>query len=697
MLYAPQWVTSTPRHDRIALSREYSDFLIELSIALHKYGMYPSGHPSLEPAAAGVAARAGGLLADREQIGFGVARRQLVIEGVATNPSQPVLRRLAETLHRHHLGAVTIERGVSDREIGEALRVLSQEPERHGALGRQGAGARLTWPHLRLHPLSFDGLTLGGQLSTTTTASSGTGDASHGADLWVGLARAAMAAEAGELTDVPTEADVIARAIDAQPRTSAYDQVVIGYLLQIAHELKRDADANVEALRQRMADLVGALSPATLRRLVDMGGDVAQRRAFILDATQSLAVDAVLDIVKAAADVSGQTISHGLMRMLAKLGMHAEVGNDATRPMADEALREQVGRLLNGWSLADPNPEAYGAFLQKLATTRETAHPAAHHRETERVDPVRLLQMSLEIGEAGPLVDRAIAEAVRDGRAAELLSTIGGAPQDTTGVSQAVRASLVHPKVLRALLDDPAATFESLDLLEPLMTAESYDVLLDILATSDNRTIRRKLLERLTKAPVDLGPNIAARLEDPRWFVQRNMLVLLDRLGRVPDGLSLARWVSHADVRVRHEAIKLQLKLPRERVVAVRAALADGQPRLVHSGLAAIQHECPSPLADLVAAVALDANAEMELRVLAARALGRCRDRRALQTLLDLTRGRRTLLGRAKLAPRSPVMLAALQSLATGWRSEKDAASLLQLALAATDPEIQRAARGSAS
>lgn len=228
------------------------------------------------------------------------------------------------------------------------------------------------------------------------------------------------------------------------------------------------------------------------------------------------------------------------------------------------------------------------------------------------------------------------------------------------------------------------------------MTAESYDVLLDILATSDNRTIRRKLLERLAKAPVDLGPHIVARLEDPRWFVQRNMLVLLDRLGRVPDGLSLARWASHADVRVRHEAIRLQLKLPSERDAAVRAALADGQPRLVHSGLAAIQHDCPAALADLVATVALDAGVAVELRVLAARALGRCRDRRALPALLELTRGRRTLLGRVKLAVRSPVMLAALQSLAIGWRSEPDAAGLLQLAAGSTDQEIQRAASGGA-
>ena len=44
-------------------------------------------------------------LEQRPTLAFGVARQQLIIDGVATDPGQPVLRRLAEELHRHHLGA----------------------------------------------------------------------------------------------------------------------------------------------------------------------------------------------------------------------------------------------------------------------------------------------------------------------------------------------------------------------------------------------------------------------------------------------------------------------------------------------------------------------------------------------------------------------------------------------------------------
>jgi hypothetical protein len=61
-----------PEH--AALSRDLADFLIEVSIALHKHAMYPEGHPLLGPAAATVARRAELLLLDRPSLSLGVAR-----------------------------------------------------------------------------------------------------------------------------------------------------------------------------------------------------------------------------------------------------------------------------------------------------------------------------------------------------------------------------------------------------------------------------------------------------------------------------------------------------------------------------------------------------------------------------------------------------------------------------------------------
>src|SRR5438034_130218 len=229
--------------EKAALSRELADFLIELSIALHKHAMYPEGHPSLAPAAAGVTRRAALLLENRSTLSLGVARRQLVIEGIATDPKHPVLGELAERLHRHHLGAVTFRKGVEPAEVADVLKTLAVDAERAGQPLGLGNPERLrAWPHVQLHSLTYERLELVGEGAPAEGA--------RAAQLWVGLARAALALQPDDDHPMPTEPAVIARAIDAHERgATAYDQVIVGYLLQIAEEPKTAGTAEAMAPR----------------------------------------------------------------------------------------------------------------------------------------------------------------------------------------------------------------------------------------------------------------------------------------------------------------------------------------------------------------------------------------------------------------------------------------------------------------
>ncbi len=40
-------MTVAHKAERVTLSRDLSEFLVELSIAVQKHAMYPGGHPSL--------------------------------------------------------------------------------------------------------------------------------------------------------------------------------------------------------------------------------------------------------------------------------------------------------------------------------------------------------------------------------------------------------------------------------------------------------------------------------------------------------------------------------------------------------------------------------------------------------------------------------------------------------------------------
>src|SRR5213592_496239 len=567
-----------PSGERATLSRDLADFLIELSIALHKHAMYPEGHPSLAPAAAAVTRRAAQLLEDRATVSLGVARNQLVIEGVATDPKHPVLRELAGRLHRHHLGAITFRRGVEQEEVADALQTLAIEAERTGQpLGLGDRDRLAAWPHVQLHALTYERLELTDQAGPV-----GEGDA-RAAQLWVGLARAALATAPDDTRPTPTEPAVIAQAIDAHSKAEAtgYDQVIVGYLLQIAAELKTAGSTEAAALRRRTSRLIRTLKPETLQRLVRMGGDFAQRRQFVSDAADGMAVDAVLDILKAAAESSQEAISHSLVRLLSKLAVHAEAGAAPVRPQADAALREQVQQLLAGWTLPDANPGAYGAALQRMAQAAPAGAPRTDHHATE---PDRLVAMALEIGTMGPRLHAAVDRVVAEGRLAQLLDALEGGVADSAAAAT-VRAQIGTAAAVQQIVARERIDFKLLERLVPLVGAAAAPPLLDALAAAESRGARRGLLAQLAKMGAEIAPFVIARLDDSRWYVTRNLLALLEELGPPPAGFSAAAYMRHADARVRWQAVKLQLKLPAERDEALIAGLRDQDPRTLRLAL----------------------------------------------------------------------------------------------------------------
>src|SRR5216117_1026763 len=586
-----------PGGERATLSRDLADFLIELSIALHKHAMYPEGHPSLAPAAAGLTRRAALLLEDRATVSLGVARNQLVIEGVATDPKHPVLRELAGRLHRHHLGAITFRRGVEQEEVADALQTLAIEAERTGQpLGLGDRDRLAAWPHVQLHALTYERL----ELTDQSGPAAGEGDA-RAAQLWVGLARAALATAPEDTRPTPTEPAVIAQAIDQHSKAEAtgYDQVIVGYLLQIAAELKTAGSAEAAALRRRTSRLIRTLKPETLQRLVRMGGDFAQRRQFVSDAADGMAVDAVLDILKAAAESSHATISHSLVRLLSKLAVHA-------------ALREQVRQLLAGWTLPDPNPGAYGEALQRMARAAPAGTPRSDHHATE---PDRLVAMALEIGTMGPRLHAAVARVVAEGRLAQLLDALEGGAADTAAAAT-VRAQIATAAAVQQIVAREPMDFKLLERLVPLVGAAAAPPLLDALAAAESRGARRGLLAQLAKMGAEIAPFVIARLDDSRWYVTRNLLALLEELGPPPAGFSAAPYMRHADARVRWQAVKLQLKRPDGRDDALVAGLRDQDPRTLRLALsiAVALQGCPDAAVPLLVNRATDRALPGDLR-----------------------------------------------------------------------------------
>ena len=688
----PHPMSTASSGDSTALSRELADFLIEFSIALHKNAIYPAGHPVLSQAVRGLLSRIGILLKDdRATLSIGVARRQLIIEGVATDPNHPLLRELAQRLHRHHLGAVRFSAGITSDELSNFLATVAMDASRMDMpLGLGDPELLQQWPHARLFALTFEQLELlddDGEEGEMDGRSAG---GARSAALWIGLARAALAKESTNEEDLPsTDPVVVAQAIDDHGKDVAYDQVVVGYMLQIAEELKTKQGKEAVALQKRISRLVGSLQPETLHRLLDMSGDTMQRNKFVLNATSAMSVDAVVDIVQAAADTSKQTISHSMVRMLTKFAAHAELGKEVVRPQMDEALREHVQRLIGEWSLDDPNPDAYRVALEGMAK----AAPLFSGVDRYPAESKRMVAMALEVQSAGDAVWRAVDELTSNGELGAVFDLADQAPESYA--RDALVEYIATPERLQALLVADAYDLTMLDRVVTQLKHAAVQPLLDALEIVDDRKAGA-LVDLLASVGMEAAPSMLQRLQQTRWSTQRLLLVAISRLPAWPDGFSPAEIARHPDATVRREAQRMMLKDPKQRVDGIAIGLLDADDRNVSNALGAAARGCPPDVVRLVLDRLDDGSMSEALRPLAVKVIATTRTSSLVPWLLARVEGKKGLFGE-KLADASPIMLASIEALAQHFADRPETARVLAMAAKSRVDEVRTAVQRRAS
>jgi hypothetical protein len=670
--------------ERTTLTREMSEFLVAFTVALQQYAMYPSGHPLLNHAVDNVTRKLAAILSSRTFLVIGVARDQLVIDGVTTDPTNAQLRELAMRLHRHQLGALKILGGVRRDEMSDFLTAAAVDPQIAEKQLAPLVDQLHRWPHVRVYSLTFDRLALMEDEAEQGTVELG----SRAAKLWVALARAALLTDLSEEEAASVEPEAVSRSLDAGGHPDR-DRSVAGHLAQIAGELKLAGGPDGQSLRRKVSTLVRSMRPETLMRLLSMGGDAEARKKFVLDASHELAVEAVLSLVQAAARESRQTISHAMLRLLGKLALQAEEGGPLVRAGADMAFRERVQQMVESWDIDRLNPDNYRQALERMSRLKLFAHMAEREHPCE---PRRTVMTAIETDTLGAPVWRALQEMITGKEISVLLDVLDRAPE-SSAVAAELWARVATRENLRQLLRDEQFEVTLLDRIVDRMGLEIVDVLLDALETADARATRRKLLDMLTRFGSEIGPIVAARLAADRpWFVQRNLLTLLGQMPELPPGFSPTFCLSHTDARVRREALKLMLRMPTLRDEAVTTAVGDDDERMVLAALSAALESCPATAVPVIMRRVDDRRIPGSARPLAIRAVATSRSPAALEWLLQFVEAKKRWYSfRRKLAHKSPDMLAAISGLASSYLSDERAAVLVELARKSSDAEVRSA------
>jgi hypothetical protein len=611
----------------------------------------------------------------------GVARDQLIIDGVATDARNHLLRALAARLHTHRIAGVKFIPGLTAAELADLLQRLAREAD-------PSANEPL-WNHIQLYRQAYDRLTLVDDDPNTKNGEPRR--IPRAAQLWLALAQAALNVSADDKGQTNTDPKAMADAINQNTTlksTDAYEQVVVGYLLQIADELRTTEGTDTAALRGRVSNLVANLSPDALQRLLAMGGDLSQRRAFLMDATGGMAIEAVMSIAVAAANVSRRVISQPLMRLLVKLASHAQRGAPPLRAATDAAFRDQVRELIDGWTLPDPASTMYGEALDDLA--RPVDLGPIQSGITQVSEPERILEICLELRNTAPPLWEAIDALIDRGDITFVLDTLDWCPADNP-LPGVIRTRIATPEHFRQLLASANIDIKRIGDFARRVGQSATELLLDALIESDSRAARRRILDVLGALGQAIGPAIVKRLPGSPWYAQRNLLILMSTLDSWPEDFTAADYAGHADVRVRREALKLMLKRTQTRVLGLTVAISDSDPQLLRMGLDAALKECPPAVVPKLTAKLTAGTLPTELEVMAIQAIGSTSVPAAYTCLWGLAVKRTRWLRRDKLAGKSRTMLAALSTLKTRWPDDPKVIKIVAKAERSGDREIRRA------
>jgi hypothetical protein len=197
------------------------------------------------------------------------------------------------------------------------------------------------------------------------------------------------------------------------------------------------------------------------------------------------------------------------------------------------------------------------------------------------------------------------------------------------------------PRVLQDLDEESGrvegAALEELGGVARLVAVLAPAAVLDRLDASENRKMRRMLLDALPAVGAALLPLVRARLASDRWYVVRNAVLLLARIGGSARDLEAVH--RHPDDRVRIEVMRSLRAMPPDEAVMnlLVRCLNDGLAEVRQNASLLLRGELlgEGAIGELGRIAASDQRPE-DVRTAAVDALGRCPRDAAAQTLYDL-------------------------------------------------------------
>lgn len=240
-------------------------------------------------------------------------------------------------------------------------------------------------------------------------------------------------------------------------------------------------------------------------------------------------------------------------------------------------------------------------FEQLCAKLPAASAQLARAGATESVVGILRALLAVQRVDYKELANKTLRDVVTPGVAEQLLVDLDAASAEVEG----------------AALEDVTATVR-------LVAGLCPEAVLDRLETSESRKMRRVILDALSSVGAAILPHVRGKLRSESWFVVRNAVVLLPRVGGTTSDLaSVAR---HPNEKVRVEVVRgLRAMAPDATMMDVVAQyISDKVPEIRRAALPMLRGELLGPSAiEQLEKVALDEHQPEDVRRRVVEALGR--------------------------------------------------------------------------
>lgn len=563
--------------------------ITDLHLIRRHWIAYPPGHPVVQNGLQKIQQSFQQLLTIQPQVTIGVTRDGLLLGEDYLDKASPNCRAMATALFERGIGALVICQQPSLDELQALLRILALKREEILASG----GIEAVWQQtgssaIELRGIRYDRFSGTEELKLT-------GDDADNGSLWQRFVQLLMQGQvglAGQEHTGETRPEVLAATLNAlftqrmgvgsglafnQIRDALSTmQAIINAKGTVAPDTASDVSLYPATGDQAgLAAFVAALDPALRRQILDGFCEIGTGDATAMESFFRHLGPGLLQETYATAEqfTTAPELLKGILRKLVpqmttsyETSSEEEEIRDKVRVLLQEHRQETyipddyldgLQDLLSGTPLRQLTPDILQEEFQTLAVSAIECRASEIILQLVVTDPEGedLEQLIHNLSDmCGYFLEL--------GDYAQVLRILSQAASPQ--VPQQLRLALRDAFSRREFLDEILSgltiwgkpKYEQVGLLIQVIGRPFLDPLLDRLAEEETMSLRRFMMDRVLAFGEAARPALLERLADSRWYVLRNIIVMLRTLAPGQETDRLRPLLKHANAKVRQEVLK---------------------------------------------------------------------------------------------------------------------------------------------